>query len=151
MELPHDTAIVIADGRKLLFLRNAGDARYPDLRLELKRDAGENPPTHEQATDLAGRAMGTRVAGGQWGSGTIEPADYHQIAEDRFAAEAAAMLNAGALAGEFERLVVVAPPETLGELRRHYDRHLTERLASEIAKDLTRHTIPEIEKLLLAE
>jgi protein required for attachment to host cells len=46
--------------------------------------------------------------------------DYHQQEEDRFAAAVAEMLKRRALANEFDSLVVVAPPRTLGELRKHY-------------------------------
>jgi hypothetical protein len=38
------------DGRKALFLRNAGDEKFPNLKTE-RVFAEENPPTHEQGTD----------------------------------------------------------------------------------------------------
>ena len=34
MRVPHNSLIAVADGRKLLFLRNAGDAEKPGLRTE---------------------------------------------------------------------------------------------------------------------
>ena len=54
LAIPHDALVFIGDGRKALFLRNAGDAKYPDLKVE-RVFAEENPPTHEQGTDRPGR------------------------------------------------------------------------------------------------
>ena len=68
--------------------------------------------------------------------------------EDRFAAQAADLLKRRALANDFDSLIVVAPPRTLGELRKHYHKEVSNRLAGEIDKDLTGHPIPDIEKAL---
>jgi protein required for attachment to host cells len=43
---------------------------------------------------------------------------------------------------------VVAPPRTLGELRKHNHAEVSSRLAGEIDKDLTGHTVPQIEEAL---
>ena len=64
-------------------------------------------------------------------------------------ADAAALLKARALRNEFESLIIVAPPRTLGELRKHYHKEVSDRLKAEIAKDLTRHTVPQIEEALI--
>lgn len=149
MQVPHNAFVVVADGRKMLFLRNEGDAEYPNLRVEKKVVDKHNPDTHEQASDLAGNAMGTRTAGAQWGAGNMEETDFHQLEEDRFAAQTAALLKDRALRNEFETLIIVAPPRTLGELRKHYHKEVSERLTGEIAKDLTDHTVPQIEEALL--
>src|SRR5215467_14615722 len=34
LEIPHDAFVLVGDGHKALFLRNAGDAKFPDLRIE---------------------------------------------------------------------------------------------------------------------
>ena len=68
--------------------------------------------------------------------------------EDR--AEAAELLKKRALANEFESLIVVAPPKTLGELRKHYHKEVSRRLIGELDKDLTGHPVPDIEKALNA-
>jgi protein required for attachment to host cells len=148
MQVPHNAFVVVADGRKMLFLRNEGDAEYPNLQVEKKLVDKHNPDHHEQATDLAGSAMGTRTAGAQWGGGNMEEVDFHQLEEDRFAAETAALLKERALRNEFESLIIIAPPRTLGELRKHYHKEVSDRLAGEIDKDLTGHTVPQIEEAL---
>lgn len=149
MQLPHDAFVMVADGRKLLFLRNEGDAQIPNLQVEKKLIDKHNPDHNEQATDLAGGAMGTRTAGAQWGAGNMDEVDFHQLEEDRFAAEAAQLLKERALRNEFESLIIVAPPRTLGALRKHYHKEVADRLKAEIAKDLTGHTVPQIEEALL--
>lgn len=148
MELAPNSVVLVADGRKLLFLRNQGDAAFPELKVEVAEEH-PNPATRDQATDAAGRASSTSAGGGNERTGSsMEPTDFHQLEEDRFAAEAAAMLKTRALANDFEHLIIVAPPKTLGELRKHYHKEVERRLAGELAKDLTGHTIPQIEAAL---
>ncbi|MBC9031919.1 host attachment protein [Sphingomonas sp. JC676] len=149
MQVPHDAMVVVVDGRKMLFFRNEGDAAYPNLQVTKKLIDKDNPDHHEQATDLAGGSMGTRTAGAQWGSGSMDEVDFHQLEEDRFAVEAAELLKKRALNNDFESLIIVAPPRTLGELRKHYHVSVSEKLAGEIGKDLTGHTVPQIEEALL--
>lgn len=163
MQVPHNAVVLVADGRKMLFLRNEGDGEFPNLTVE---DAQEhpNPKTGDQATDSAGRSAsssstGTTSAGGV-GNGegghssparsSIEPTDFHQLEEDRFAAEVAEMLRKRALARKFDKLIVVAPPRTLGELRKHYHKEVEDRLLHELAKDLTNHPMSDIEAALKA-
>jgi protein required for attachment to host cells len=74
--------------------------------------------------------------------------DFHELEETRFAADAAEMLKKRALAREFEKLLIVAPPNTLGALRKHYHKEVEQRLIGEIPKDLTNHPVSEIEKII---
>ena len=143
MQLSHNTVVLVADGRKMLFLRNEGDAAYPNLTVETAEEH-PNPSTGDQATDRAGQASSPR--GGAQSS--VEPTDFHQLEEDRFAAEVADLLKRRALAHKFDHLVVVAPPRTLGELRKHYHKEVSDKLVGELGKDLTGHTIPDIEAAL---
>lgn len=143
MHLPHNSVVLVADGRKMLFLRNEGDAEFPNLVVE-KAQEQANPATRDQATDSAGRASSPQ--GGVQSS--VEPTDFHQIEEDRFAADAADFLKIGALKNDYDSLIVIAPPKTLGELRKHYHKEVSSRLKGELDKDLTGHPIKDIEKAL---
>ena len=166
MQVPHNAFVLVADGRKMLFFRNEGDGEFPNLVVE---DAQEhpNPADRFHKTDAAGRSFGTQMGshapnaakgggmggGGEGGAfapsrGRMEETDVHQQEENRFAVECADMLKRRALANEFEQLIVVAPPGTLGHLRKHYHKEVESRLAGELAKDLTGHTVPDIEKAL---
>jgi len=143
MHVPHNSFVLVADGKKLLFFRNEGDEQFPKLEIE-RKEVQANPPTREQKTDEAGRGFGTTGVARHAYSET----DFHQLEEDRFAAEAAEMLKERALRSGFDTLIVVAPPRTLGELRKHYHKEVEKRLAGEIPKDLTGHPVTEIEKIL---
>lgn len=150
MLVPHDTFVVVADGRKLLFLRNEGDAQNPNLKVE-KKELHPNPKDSDQASDLSGKAASVRTGDGSFaGGGSMGNTDFHQLEEDRFAAEIAGLLKDRALRNEFESLIIVAPPKTLGEMRKHYHVEVSNRLKAEIPKDVTDHPIPDIEKMLLA-
>ena len=144
MQVPHKSFVVVADGKKMLFFRNEGDSQFPKLQVERKREQ-ENPADRDQKTDTAGRAPS---GSGGAGHSTYQEVDFHQLEEDRFAAETAELLKKRALRNDFESLIIVAPPKTLGELRKHYHKEVEKRLAGEIAKDLTGHPVNEIEKIL---
>jgi protein required for attachment to host cells len=147
MQVPHGAFVVVADGAKMLFFRNEGDAEFPKLEIERKREQ-ENLSDAEMKTDEPGRAFDS--SGGA-GRSAYEETDFHQLEEDRFAAETAELLKKRALRNDFEQLIIVAPPKTLGELRKHYHKEVEKRLAGEIAKDLTGHTVDAIEKILVAQ
>ncbi len=144
MNLPHNTLVLVADGRKMLFLRNHGEGAQIDLRLEAHREQ-ENAASRDQGTDAPGRSFSSVGAR----RSAMGETDFHQIQEDRFAAEAADLLRIRALSGDFKSLVVVAPPRTLGELRKHYHKEVESRIVDEFHKDLTGCTVEEIEAALV--
>lgn len=143
MDIENGMLVMVVDGARMLLFRNQGDGKYPDLRVEEALEQSDEA-THELGASPPGRVAESvgnrRSAYGQ--------TDFHQQEEDRLAAEAVAILNRRALANDFDRLIIVAPPRTLGEMRRHYHRELTSRLAGEIAKDLTGHPVTEIERIV---
>jgi protein required for attachment to host cells len=145
VQISHNAVVLVADGRKLLFLRNEGDDVYPNLIVESAQEQA-NPSTTEQATDAAGAASSPQGAART----SYQPTDFHQLEEDRFAADAADMLKRRALANDFDSLIVVAPPRTLGELRKHYHKEVSSRLTGEIDKDFTGHPISDIEQAVKA-
>ena len=144
MQLSHNTVVLVADGRKLLFLRNEGDATNPHLIVDHAEEQ-KNPATRDQGTGPAGRMSSSQGATGS----AVGATDFHQIEEDRFAAQAADLLKRRALSNDFESLIVVAPPHTLGELRKHYHKEVSARLTGELDKDLTGHPIADIEQALM--
>ncbi|AGH51220.1 MULTISPECIES: host attachment family protein [Sphingomonadales] len=143
MILPYNSVVLVADGRKMLLLRNMGDAQYPQLEV---MNAAQQPVRYDRdmKRDAPGRAFAS-VGGSR---SAMEETDFQQQEEDRFAADAAAMLERMAMEGEYDRLIVVAPPRTLGELRKHYHREVTDRLKGEIAKDLTGHPVGAISRII---
>ncbi|WP_157218018.1 host attachment family protein [Flavisphingomonas formosensis] len=143
MHLAHDGVVAVTDGRKLLLLRNHGDEKMLDLRVETHR-VQDNPPDREQGSDRSGRSMNS--VGSH--RGAMEETDFHQLEEDRFAAATVDLLNRRALEDDFSALLVIAPPNTLGEMRKHYHKALQGRIVGELDKDLANQPVPEIERIV---
>jgi protein required for attachment to host cells len=143
--VPHDALVLVGDGRKALFLRNKGNARRLRLVVEqiLEHD---NPPTREQGTDRPGRSNASVGVA----RSAMEETDWHHIAEERFAGELADALYRHAHANLFEKLVIIAPPKVLGNLRKALHAEVISRVAAEIPKELTSHPVTEIERLVAA-
>ena len=145
MHLPRNAAVLVADGRKMLFLRNEGDDTYPSLVVEHAEEQA-NPKDSDQKSDAPGLSFSSVGSG----RSTMDEVDFHQLGEDRFAVDAADLLKRRALANDFESLIVIAPPRTLGELRKHYHSEVSARIAGELDKDLTNHPIRDIESAIKA-
>ena len=108
--MKNGTWVVVADGRKVLYLHNHGDNDFIDLRVLDHREQ-VNPPTRDQGTDQPGRAYdGTGP-----GRSAMEAADWHQIAEDRFARQVADRV----VFMDHGRIVEEAPPTEFFARPRH--------------------------------
>ena len=147
MPLANNTLVLVTDGRKTLFFRNEGDVNQIDLRTE-SHDEREDAKDSEMKTDAPG-AIGQSV--GYSGRVAYEETDFHQLEEDRWAKQAAEEVNRRALTNDFEALAIIAPPKTLGELRKQLHQEAARRVVCEIPKEMTGHSIPDIEKLLVNE
>ena len=145
MRIPSQGCVLVTDGRKSLFFRNDGDAEFPNLKAVSKR-VDDNPADRDQKSDAPGHTFAS--APGAVRRSAYGEADFHQRAEDAFAATAADFLRDQALAGAFDSLIVVAPPKTLGELRKHYHEEVRRRISAEIPKDLVKHPVTEIERII---
>lgn len=135
--------VLIGDGRKALFFINKGSRDLLDLRVVETR-IDENPATRDQGTDRPGRAFAS-VGGAR---SAVGDTDWHEVEEERFARAIAERINAGAEANEFSEIVIVAPPKTLGEIRKDLSKKAQGKVAGELGKDLTRHPLADIEKAL---
>ncbi len=135
------TWAAVADGAKALILVNDGTDRAPVLRVVAKKEI-ETPPTRQQGTDKPGRRSGS----GPGQRSAMESTDWHEFEESRFVDEFAGRLNRAAQRGLFERLILVAPPRVLGQLRAALSGQAAACVAAEIGSDLTRHPVEEIEK-----
>ena len=147
MPLANNALVLVTDGRKTLFFRNEGDENQIDLRTE-DFDEREDAKDREMKTDAPG-AIGQSA--GYSGRVAYEETDFHQLEEDRWAHAAAQAVNKRVLANDFEHLVVVAPPKTLGELRKKLHKEAERRVVCEIAKEMTGRPIPDIEALIESE
>lgn len=144
IRLKHKGWVVVADGEKALFLVNSGTPDKPALQV-FNAFEQENPRTAEQGVDRPGRfsdGMGSAHRS------AVQETDWHRLAKHEFAREVASVLDKSAQSARFEQLVLVAPAVVMGELRKSMARTVSDRIVAEVAKDLTGHPVPEIEKLL---
>ena len=142
--LTHNARVLVTDGGRAIVFRNAGQVGRPDLK-QFKVYAHDNPPTRELGTGQARRAPTRRTANRP----TIEATDYHQQAEDRFVKGIAEDMEADLKAGEFEELIVVAPPVALGVYRQAASKQLEKATLMEINKDLTKHSAADIAAIVV--
>ncbi|MCP5374379.1 MAG: host attachment protein [Hyphomicrobiales bacterium] len=135
------TWILVADGARARIFRNDGPDR--GLQRAIASNFGApRAPDRAYGTDRPGRAR--RGPGGP-PQGFAPAVDWHRYEKTRFARDMAALLNRHALRRSFDRLVLVAPPAVLGDLRRNLDKPALAAVTAEVAKDLThltRHELP---------
>ena len=146
MSIPSQALVFVGDGRKMLFLRNHGGAARLDLRTEA-HDEQELLKDRELKSD----APGLSGQSGGFGRPAMDETDYHQQAEDQWAKDAAERLNRRALAKDYDALVIVAPPKSLGELRKHFHKETEKRLVATFNKEMTDRPLADIEDLLAGE
>jgi protein required for attachment to host cells len=143
VSIPTNALVLISDGQRARLLRNRGTPVNPELIVEKAIDRA-NPPTRDQGTDRPGRKHGTDGNA----RSAIEQTDWHQQQEQRFAAELAEMLYKLGHAGNYEELVVVAPPKMLGDLRAKFHQQVSSAVVAEVPRDLTQYSVPEIGNML---
>lgn len=145
--LKHGVWVVVADGEKALFLRNEGDTQYPNLQV-MREMHDDNPPTREQGTDRPGRL--NDGAGGNHSS-AVADTDWHRLGKERFADEIAERLYKSSHRGDFEQIVIVAPPVVLGEMRKKLHKEVGAKVSAEISKTLTNMPVSDIEAIIQAQ
>ena len=78
----------------------------------------DNPPTREQGSDRPGRYND----GPSVHRSAVEDTDWHRLGKERFADEIAERLYKLAHRGDFDEIVLIAPPLVLGECARNCTR-----------------------------
>jgi protein required for attachment to host cells len=136
--------VVVADGRKALFLVNDGTLETPSLSVAEELDDDPNPPTRDQGTDRPGRVHESATTG----RSGVEATDWHDVAEQRFLKRVATALDTHVRERGIRALCLVAPPRALGQLRPLLTPAVEKVLGATIDKDLTRHPVSDIPKHL---
>ena len=146
MPLANNALVLVTDGRKTLFFRNHGDENQIDLRTEAF-DERPDVPDRELKSDAAGSSKQSFG----FGRPAMEETDFHQQEEDRWAQAAAEEVNRRVLSNSFDALAIIAPPKTLGVIRKKLHKEAERRIICEIPKEMTGRPIPDIEALLVGE
>ena len=133
MLLSKGATVAVADGEKFNLFRNTGD----EAGLQLAPIAHDPVDAHHEGSTPGRHGSSANPDGGQ-------------DAEDGFSAGVIDLLNKWVLAGQVSSLLIIAAPRTLGAIRPKYHAKLTDILVGEIAKDLTGHSMRDVEKAIAA-
>lgn len=133
MKLPHKAHVALLDGENFTLFRNDGHTAEPKL---VEVDKPSLDPTNFSA-GVRHQDSGRKP-------------DSTDLTELAHGAAATAWLNAKAVAGDIDDLLIIADPKTLGEMRQHYHTELAKRVIGEIAKTLTGQPTGAIESAIVA-
>lgn len=126
MILPSNSLVAVVDGEVLRLYRNTGTA------TEVALSAVDTPKLEDRVVGSAGRIS------------TEANPDNDTQAEDGHAMSVALALNDWALKNRFDKLVVIAAPKTMGELRKHWHKEVEGAIIGEITKTLTGRSTEDI-------
>ena len=130
-------ARVIAADERLNIVAPIEDLVHPASRLH----------THELLSDDRGRSR----AGPEGPHSAFDgESDRTDTEHDAFAREVAHLCEEGLDRGDYERLIIVAPPRFLGLLRRHLPDRVNDLVALEVGRDLTRLPMKDLGPALQA-
>lgn len=142
-KIPHDGWVLACDGAKALVMRNKGNAERVNLIL-VETVASPEPPTRMLGSDREGRVYQS-VGNARC---KVEQTDWHEQAEEIFVAQIAGRLSNLARDENINALVLVAPPRVLGRLRKHLAPRARAAVSGELAKDIVKFEISDIEEYL---
>ena len=128
-KIPADAMVVVADGESARVFRNVGT----DGALSLQQ---QEVVTAQNVDD-----------DGPSGSAPSEQSPQ-QTDEATFAKQLAHRLNHGALTNAYAHLVLVADPQTLGQMRPQLHKETLQRMHGELAKTFTNSPVHDIERAL---
>ncbi len=136
--------VLIADAhRARLFRREGGDGELlPALDREM---IGESRPSREIASDRPGRSFDSGGEGRHAMAPSTDPARHAQAS---FAHDIAGRLDKERTRHAFDELIVVAPPEFLGDLRAAMSDPLRRMVTAEFKKDLSKQPTHELQSHL---
>jgi protein required for attachment to host cells len=128
-KIPHKALVVVADGRGARLFRNSGNESKIALSAE-----GEFKPSALNDDGPAGKRPPER--------------SRHEMDEATFAKQLANELYRRAHSGDFSAVVLIADPQTLGEIRPCLHKEVESRLVVQIGKTLTKASIADIQDAL---
>jgi len=130
---PVRTWIMIANGARARIVANAGPG-HGVTALEGMEFEDESLKTSEIVTDRPGR---THDSTGPGRHALSQGTDPHRERERAFAKTLASMLDAHCSKNSYDRLILTAAPQTLGDLRDALSSPVKAKVFAEKAKDLT--------------
>lgn len=139
------TYVLVADGARARIYVNEG----PGKGLQALSGATHKADLHHHSRDVKSDKPGRAVDSATGQRSAMEPnQDWHRFEKHRFAREMAKVIDSAAANRAFDRLILVAPPTTLGDLRMELGDQTLKLVSGELAKDLTRHAEHELPRHL---
>ena len=132
------TWILVADGAGARIVENNGPGKglEPALNYEF---AASHAPTRDIGSDKPGRGKG----GGS--HHVMDPkVNWHNFEKHLFAGAMAEVLEKADNNHVFDALVIVAPPEIMGELRKKLNPNVKSKITAELGKDLTHLSLHDL-------
>ena len=131
-KIPAGTWVMVADGAEARLFHNVGSITRVSLKqvkLLKPRDLPDEGPAGRRPPE----------------------SDDQATAEATFAKQLAQRLNAAALKNEYEHLVLMADPQTLGQIRPQLHKETERRIVLEVAKTFTNAPVEDIQNALRGE
>ena len=138
------TMIVVADSSRARIF--TADSAHAPLN-EIETMAHPEGRMHEQnmVSDMPGKDSGKGGGGDHAYQEKIEPKKQEMI---EFAKRIADYLDGARNANKLDKLLIVAAPAFLGELRTHLSAETSKKIAFELDKNLAQHDVEDIRKHL---
>ena len=136
--------IVVADSARARVF--TADSAHSPLN-EIETMAHPEGRMHEQdmVSDMPGKDSGKGGGGDHAYQEKIEPKEQEII---EFARRIAGYLDDARKANKLNKLILVAAPEFLGELRTHLSSETSEKIVFELDKNIAHHSVEDIRKHL---
>jgi protein required for attachment to host cells len=144
--MPSTTWVLIADGARARLLAQAKPFEPLKPALEQEEFTGSMAQSKEIGSDRPGRSFDSSGLGGR--HAMAPPTDPQRYAKFAFARELAERLEEAAYGGRFDRLILVAAPKTLGDLRELLPGLVKAKVVAEIDKDLTHVPVRDLPRHL---
>lgn len=136
------TWIVVADAAHAqLFIQKGAHGGWAAAHLNGLPAVDDRVQSHTDKSDRPGRSFSS--SGGGIRHAIESHSDYRKLEKHKFTLAVANALNHAALGREFDRLVLVAPPRSVGELRQSLSQQVQASMRV-LEKDLTKAPSGEI-------
>lgn len=142
--MPH--IIVVADStRARIFSRDT--VKLPLKEIETMAHPEGRMHERDMVSDLPGKVAGKGGAGDHTTEDKVKPKEQEVI---EFAKRIADYLDAARKANKLNHLYIISPPAFLGELRSQLNSETAAKIALEVNKNLTQHSVEDISNHLSA-
>ncbi len=141
MQLEYETWVAVCDGGKFLLLQNRGDKDNLDLHV-IAHEILDSESTPGR------RIRGPSPDGAQARLGRAHMHTVEDAAEFRFVHAIADQLDERVSRGAIDKVVLIADPKTLGQLRALISDRTKDAIYEEIAGDFVHNTVADVETLL---